>query len=271
MGFSATDAAFEGFRVTRQHFGAVMVWAVVWLVGLIVMVMASLPFVAPYMAEIVAAGGDPEALSVAAASSIQRAGLTFIPVALLLQGLLSPAVYRAVLRPDEKGVAFLRLGADEGRVLIVALVAGGVSVALNLGGMWLESWAMQTMGLVARLIVSLVVFVVLVIVGVRLSLVAPMTFMKRRLAFREGWRASGKLFWPLLGISVLALTMAAVIVLLLFVIALPLQAASAGQTASPGAAIGALLMLVLMPFGAALIATVLWAPFAAMCRELSED
>jgi len=271
MTVSATAAAFEGFRVTRQHPVAVMVWAVVWLVGLIVMMAASLPFVAPYMGEIIATGGDPDALSVAAASSIQRAGLTFIPVALVLQGLLSPAVYRAVLCPDEKRNAFLRLGADEGRVLVVALVAGGVSFALNLGGMWLESWAMQTMGLVAQLFVSLVVFIVLVIVGVRLSLIAPMTFMKRRLAFREGWSASGKLFWPLLGISVLALAMAAVVGMLLLVIALPLQAASAGQAASPGSAIVALLMLALMPFGAALVATILWAPFAAMCRELSED
>lgn len=271
MTVSATAAAFEGFRVTRQHIGAVMVWAAVWLVGLIVMVAASLPLIAPYMAEIVATGGDPEGLSTAAAAGIQRAGLIFIPVALLLQGLLSPAVYRAVLRPDQKGVAYLRLGADEGRVLIVALVAGGVSIALNLGGMWLENWAMQTMGLVARLLVSLVVFIVLVIFGVRLSLIAPMTFLKRHLAFKEGWRASGRLFWPLLGVSVLALTMAAVVALLLFVIALPLQAATAGQAASPGAAAGALLMLALMPFGAALIATILWAPFAAMCRDLPED
>ena len=35
MTVSATEAAFEGFRVTRRNPGVVLIWAGVWLIGLI--------------------------------------------------------------------------------------------------------------------------------------------------------------------------------------------------------------------------------------------
>ncbi len=47
MSFSATEAAFEGFRVTRQNPLSVLVWAGLWLVGLIVAVMILGPMTMP--------------------------------------------------------------------------------------------------------------------------------------------------------------------------------------------------------------------------------
>lgn len=266
MSVSATEAAFEGFRLTRQRPGAIALWGAVWLVGLIVMMFAILPFVAPWMEEIAAAQGDATKLSAEATAALQRGTLSFIPIAILLQGLLATAVYRAVLRPGEKSFGSMRVGKDEGRVLLVSVATAVVSGVLNFGGEWLAQLAGASAGPVASFGVALVVMIALIALSVRLSLIAPLTFARRKLAFREGWAASGRMFWPLLGLSVIVMTLCIVVVLLLVLIGWPLQIA-VGSAAAP---IGAIFMLILMPLGMAMVSTLAWAPFAAICRELPE-
>jgi hypothetical protein len=269
---SATDAAFEGFRVTRRRPGAVVLWAAVWLVGLIVMMFAAVPFILPWMDEIVAGQGDPSALSAGATAALQNATLVFIPIALVLQGLLASAVYRAVLRPQETAFGSLRLGRDEARVLAVGLVTGLLSLALNFGSEWLLLQVNAAAGPLAGGALWLVITAALLALSVRLSLIAPLSFLRRKLAFREGWTASGRLFWPLAGMTVIVITMALVVVLLLFLIGWPMQAAmsAAGGPGSAAAGLGALLLLLLMPLGMAMVSTLTWAPFAAICRDLPE-
>ncbi|MFN3930892.1 MAG: hypothetical protein ACK4JY_04000 [Brevundimonas sp.] len=272
MSTSATEAAFEGFRVTRSRPGAVLLWAGVWLVGLIAMILLLVPLVGPWIEEIGATGGDAARLSPEAAAGLQRATLAFIPVLLVLQGLLSAAVYRVVLRPEEKALGSLRLGRDEGRVLVVGVLTGLLSASANFGGEWLVRAAMGAAGPLVATGLSLLLTAGLVALAVRLSLIAPLTFLKRRFAFREGWTASGRLFWPLLGMTIIVITLALVVVLLLIIVGWPMQSvltAPAGA-ASPGAAVGALLMLLLIPLGMALVTTITWAPFAAISRDLPE-
>ena len=134
MSFSATEAAFEGFRVTRQNPLSVLVWAGLWLVGLIVAVMILGPMTMPYASEIEAAQGDVAALSPSAVSALSLGMLAVLPVLLVLQAILAPAVYRAVYAPQAKRIGYLQLGKVELRTLAVVAVLGVLSIVLNLGG-----------------------------------------------------------------------------------------------------------------------------------------
>jgi hypothetical protein len=269
---SATEAAFEGFRVTRRRPGAVLIWAAIWLAGLFAMMAAMIPLLGPWIEEIAAASGDPAAISAEATVALQRAMLAFIPIALILQGLLASAVYRAVLRPQDKAFGSLRMGRDEGRVLLVGVATGILSGALNLGGEWLVGQVSSAAGVIAGTALSLAITAALIALSVRLCLIAPLTFLRRKFAFREAWTASGRMFWHLLGMTIIVITLSIVVVLLLIMIGWPMQAAmsAAGGGASAAAGIGALLMLLLLPLGMAMVTTLAWAPFAAIVRDLPE-
>lgn len=270
MKIAATEAVFEGFRLTRRRPGAVALWGAVWLVGLIVVVLAALPMISPYVNELTAAQGDSSKLSTAAAASVERASLMSIPVLFLLQALLAPAVYRAVLRPEQSSFGSLRFGRDEGRMLVVTVLVGGVSLVLNLGGEYLVRWASGE-NMIFGALVWLAATALVVWTSVRLSLIAPLSFHRGRLAFAEGWKLSKPLFWPLLGLMIITFALAVVVALLLILIGWPLQVAmSGGGAGSPGAALGALLILILIPLGMAMVSTIIWAPFAAICRDLPE-
>lgn len=265
---SMTEAAFEGFRVTRRHPGAVLVWAAVWLAGFVAMLIAAAPVMAPWMDEIATAQGGPETLSAGAQRAVQLAGFAFAPVALLIQAVLSPAAYRAVLRPEERRFGYLRLGRDEALILVVSIALAVVSVGLNFAGGWLERQATASAGLPAGMLVSLAGFVVTLVFSVRVSLIAPLTFARRRLAFAEGWRASGPRFWPLLGLTIIVMTMIIVVMILLFLIGWPLWIIVGGPGGA-AAGVGALLMLGLMAFGMALVSTIAWTPYAVVAGELT--
>ncbi|QDH73365.1 hypothetical protein [Brevundimonas sp. M20] len=270
MKIAATEAVFEGFRLTRRRPGAVALWGAVWLVGLFLIVLAALPMIAPYLDELAAAQGDASKLSAAATAGMERASLMAFPVVFLIQALLATAVYRAVLRPEQSSFGSLRLGRDEGRMLVITVLVGGVSLALNLGGEYLVRLASGANMIVGAL-VWLVVTALVVWLSVRLSLIAPLSFHRGRLAFAEGWTLSKPLFWPLLGLMIVTFALAVVVALLLILIGWPLQVAmSGGGAGSPGAALGALLILILIPLGMAMVSTIIWAPFAAICRDLPD-
>lgn len=269
MKIAATEAAFEGFRLSRRRPAAVALWGGVWLLGLIVMLAAALPVISPFLNEMTAAAGDPAKLSPAATAAVGQVSLIMIPIAILLQALLATAVYRAVLRPEQARFGSMRLGRDEGRMLIVSLAIGCVSVVVNLGGEALVQAATASGGMIIGALVWLVATAASIWLSVRLCLIAPLSFHRGRLSFAEGWKVTRPLFWPLLGLQVVVFALAAVVVLLLILIGWPLQVVmSAGGPTSPGAALGALLILILLPLGMAMVSTLLWAPFAAVCRDL---
>ena len=269
MQINATEAAFEGFRISRRRPGVIAAWGGVWLLGLIAMLLAALPLVAPFMEELAAAGGDAARLSADATAALERTSLLLIPIAVVMQAVLGAAVYRAVLTPEAPRFAFLRLGRDEGRVLVAALVLGCISVLFNFGGEALVTWATAAGGMIAGAVVWLVVTGLMIWVSVRLCLAVPLTFVRERLAFAEAWKASRPLFWPLLGLNIVVLALAAIVVLLLVLIGWPLSVAMAsGGPGTPIAAVGVLLTLLLMPLGMAMVSTLLWAPFAVIARDL---
>ncbi len=123
MQFSATDAAFEGFRVTRRHPGAVLAWALVMLAANMLSGLAVGLLAGP-------AWGQFEALSaltppdpVATAQLMPKvapAAVASMLIQVVAAGVVNASVLRALLRPERQ--ARLRLGRDEGRVIGLLLM-----------------------------------------------------------------------------------------------------------------------------------------------------
>lgn len=271
MSFSPTEVCFEGFRVTRHRFGAVMLWALVWLVGVIVVVVAAAPFILPFSEEIQAAQGNQAALSPQAQAALDTASYVVLPVLALLQGLLAPAVYRAVLRPQDKSFGSLRLGRDEARITAVVFVIALISLVCQVGGEWLAVRAGELGGILLAMPVRLGVLVLTTWIALRLSLVAPATFAERKFAIRQALALSRRHLWPLLGITIISTVMAMLVLSLVVLTAWPAVAMIMTSGAAPGpwAPLAALVVIAALPVACALASVIVWAPFAAAYRDLS--
>lgn len=266
MSFSATEAAFEGFRVTRQNPLSVLVWAGLWGIGLIAVLMILGPITMPYASEIEAAQGDVTALSPSAVTALSLGMAAVLPVLLGLQAILAPAVYRAVYARQTKRIGYLQLGLIELRTLAVVVLLAILSIVLNLGGEAAVTLSKQVGGVAAAFAVNLAVFAFTTWISVRLMLTAPLVLRRKGLPFRDSWRMTAKSFWPVLGVFFLSLAMTLLVLLLLVLIGWPLYTALTMGGAF--AAIPGVLLLLLMGLGMALISVLMWAPFASVVQQL---
>jgi hypothetical protein len=136
-------------------------------------------------------------------------------------------VFRAVLEPENRGLAYLRLGARElwllllnvaggilAALLIVAVCIAGfiVGVALWIG---LQAAHVQPIWLgLAEVPVALGAILALLWIGARLSLAGPMTFAEKEFRLFESWSLTKGAGWKLLGLAVLlTLVMFAVVLI----------------------------------------------------------
>ena len=208
-GFSATDAAFSGFRLIGQRPRVVLTWA-----GVI------FGFELVYGGLLVGFGGaqlsmikvmeetnrtDPAA-AMAMLPSVGFVSLVSLMGWLAIAAVMLSAAYRAMLELGAERGAFLRLGEDEFRmgVLIVLWVA----LALGYGFLVLFVCVLAGslgMGLPSLLNVLFLAIVfaaglcALVYPLVRLGLSMPMTMADRHLRLLESWKLTRGRFWPLLG------------------------------------------------------------------------
>lgn len=151
---------------------------------------------------------DAQALQAGTISPVTAIGLGlgFGIFALLFMAVLSCAVYRAILRPEEGGFAYLRFGSDEFRMaglyLLVGLVGGFVVLIFGLGAFFLMGGAALAGGggaggIGIGLIFVLALFLAGIYIFTRLSLIFPATFLRRQMAIDEGWGLSRGRFWTL--------------------------------------------------------------------------
>lgn len=209
--FSATDAAFEGFRLTREQPKTLLIWAafnlvisVVSLVLLIGLGGSSLQA----MMEMEQAGAEADPAQ--AMEMLRSLGVVYamiLPVALLTQSMLGAAVYRAILRPADGGVGYLKLGGDELRLMALSLI---YFVLMIIGVVVVTFVAGLVVGLLGAVIgaggaallgvgVGLFVGGLMIFVVVRLSLAGVITFAQRRIAVFDSWRLTRGQFWNLVG------------------------------------------------------------------------
>lgn len=125
---------------------------------------------------------------------------------LLLVVVLMNAVFRAMLRPQEGGFAFMRLGMDEFRMLgLVVLVCIGVFAAVLIGELLLLLLIMVIgFALGAGAISGVISFLLflaflcaVVWVEVRISLIFPLSFHRRRMSIDAAWELTRGHFWLL--------------------------------------------------------------------------
>lgn len=227
--FSASDIAFEGFRVTRERPGWLLAWAGLLfglqLLSLLVLAGMAGPALADLQAASTGAQPDPTAL-MAAYSRMAPAYSILWPLTLLASTILTCAVYRAVLRPQEPSLLGMRIGADELRVLVVSIALGllavvflfvGVVLAALVGG-GIGAFANEGAGVAIGLLIGLAMLCVLIFVGVRLSFALPMTFEQKDFRVFESWSATQGIFWPLLGAYLLALILGFLVSLLVVIV-----------------------------------------------------
>jgi hypothetical protein len=210
-GFSASEAALEGFRLTRENPKAFGAW-----VGATLLVNVLGPVISAMMPPSVRHGLETmTATETPTAGQFLDALIVIAPVLILglaIQCIMAAAVYRLIFRHDDTRFGYLRLGADELRLmgltliymLLFTLLMVGVTMTSALV-LALASVAGQVfadfVGLLAWLAsVALVIFVL-----VRLSLAPVATFAERRLALFESWTLTRGQFWKLLATYALAL------------------------------------------------------------------
>jgi len=207
-----------------------------------------------------------------------------IMLALVLGAILSAAIMRAVLHPEQQRWAYLRVGREDLRLLVVSLIhwaatlmvmviPGGV-VALGtalLGGTPAAGW----FGFLGALtVIGLSTWV-----AVRLSLLAPHAFMVGHIDPRAAWLLTHGQFWRLLAMLVSVIVMCVVVSILGATVSSIVGAVIAGGLEDPiagGAAashprliLALLANLLLAPVFLTLQAVIVTAAPAAALRQLT--
>ncbi|RSV36391.1 hypothetical protein CA234_18515 [Sphingomonas sp. ABOLE] len=227
------------FRLLRQHPLAVLVWAILYLVGIF----------AIGLLRILIAPADPANIAGAIGAALLSQGLALALVAVLIT-----AATRATLHPYKRGACYLRLGANELRVfalLVLLTIASMVATFLLTlaNGFLLGLLAWLAPGAATGWLGALLLLVelaALLFVQVRLSIALPLTYLYEAITVDEAWAQSRGHFWSIFGaFAALALLVASVGLALLALFFLPILSTLVQTGANAQALMETLLMIVL--------------------------
>lgn len=293
MRFSATEAAFEGFRLVRRDPKVLLAWGLLYLlvtVGQLVMMYLHREQIAAGLTAMEALSArkmtTPEDMTAFLDAYNQMAsyGIWLLPLSLVVGAVMSAGIARAVLFPEEKSrFGYLRLGADEVRVLIVslciALLAGVVmAAAFFVLAMLIAAAAMMPVLWLAVFVAFLGVIALFVWLAVKWCLAIPITMTRKKLAIFDSFAATKGHFWPLLGMAIVSGVMGVLIWLLSMIVVMPLSLLS-GASPMGGAtdelmrqlaAANPLLLLTAVANAVvyALMVGIVYAPFAGAWRDI---
>jgi hypothetical protein len=160
---------------------------------------------------------SPELLS--SMSDLQSFNLLIWAGSLVVNSVISCAVFRAVLRPEQSAFAYLRLGNEELWVMLVQFVRNLVIVAIEfvlliplmIVGFISVALSHGAGGIPGIIVGALVVVAVMIWVSLRLSLAGPITFTERQFRLFESWTLTRGRGWRLFGVAVIVAVVAMVI------------------------------------------------------------
>jgi hypothetical protein len=238
--FSASDAAFTGFRIVWERPLSVLAWAVLAFVfslgqALFISVSAGAAFAKFSQLGVESASSEP-ALVLDLFRQVAPTYAVLLIAWLVLYAVVYAAMNRAVLRPAESRLGYLRLAADELRqlglfALLIAL-AFGVYIAVFIAAFLmvvLFSLAVGQAGpALAIAILAPLVFCAVVFLAVRLSLASPLTFATGRIDLAGAWRLTRGRFWPIFGAYLIAVALSFVVLIAVLAIALAAVAVVGG-------------------------------------------
>jgi hypothetical protein len=211
MSFSPTDAALEGFRITRENARAFTRWvAVSFAVSVLgALVTVSMPAEVRHALDTLRSEDTPDL------RTFLEALLAVSPLflfGLIFQCMMAAAVFRVIFRHEDSRFGYLRFGADELRlmaltvifvlltIVLLAAVTLLTTIIAGLATMLSGAFAVRLAAVAELISIAVVVYVL-----VRLSLAPAATFAERRLRIFESWELTRGVFWRLFGAYVLAL------------------------------------------------------------------
>ncbi|MGZ9115123.1 MAG: hypothetical protein ACXW3K_10920 [Brevundimonas sp.] len=300
MAFSATDSAFEGFRLVRRNPLALVAWTLLYAV----LTLAALFSLSGIVDQLEAVTAQAEAMESVAEPSLEQVGALMaefggilarvawlLPISLVAGAMLAAAVARGVLNPSGDRFGYLRLGMDEVRVLVVTFVLGliltfaAVVAFVAVGVLAAAAKAAGGAGVaaIAGLLGFFAVTCLFIWLCVRLSLAVPITVAENRFAFFDSFNLTKGRFWPLFGMAVLAVVMVLLVELLSSIVSMPLgiisgldswtmngdQDSEAVRAAFDVSNPWVIAHALVEAFVAALTVGILYAPFAAAYRGIT--
>lgn len=222
--FSISDAVGAGFDVIRRRPLSILAWGLAYFA---LAVLPSLGLMALVGEDMIAFFSDAMRNPAAepdleAMVRLNGTMTVYQPVAFLTaiaaRAVLTAAVFRAVLEPQNRGFFYLRLGKDElwqaliylclcvlfFIVAMLVLFGGGAlgAAAWFIGSLAPAPWSgvIQGIGIAAVVVAAVVAFAW---VALRLSLAAPMSFADRTFRLFESWTLTRGQTWRLFGLALL--------------------------------------------------------------------
>jgi len=196
------------FGVVFRHPLSVLVWGLLYVAMFVVMMLLMWPVFEGFLS-MAAKGGDEEAM-IAQMNRLQvNSGLvTLMQFGMYIVPTLAfTAAMRSVLRPEQKGFFYIRLGMDEvrvGAVWFILNMALGIGMLLAMipvaiGAAIVGAASGGAAAVLVAALLMLAVICAFIYFLVRLSLMAPLTFLRQEFAFGEAWRITRGHFWTLFG------------------------------------------------------------------------
>jgi hypothetical protein len=256
--FSPVKAALEGVRMTRRKPLVVLAWAACYFAMLVVLgLLVAFAFGGSVRADLALLQRTNDLREwVSIVARRQGTLLPLIALAVALQSVITVAIMRAVVRPEERRHAYMRIGKEEARQFVVALVGWGVALVvtalpstvlvlvgaglISLGAVETNRWV-EVLGTIA--VAGLSIWF-----GIRLSLLSIATFAEGKLDLRRTWALTDRHFWHLLGMYALAFVLTFLVGVAQTVVAGLILALSGGVSNLVMAALSGLANLLLAPF-----------------------
>lgn len=220
-----------GFALLSRRPGAVAAWAAIQAVsGLLgaLLALQMLPAMFESIEQMQAAGpGSPPMAMMAEMQGLNALSWLLSIASYFISALLLCAAFRAVLRPEQGGFASLRIGMDELRTFLIALVLWFAGIFLGMVVALLAMLIVLAVGIVARdapaitvlfgVALGFAVMAAAIYVAVRLSLIFAISFLRGRLTIDEAWAVTRGRFWTLFLAYLVIWVVTAVVSALVFV------------------------------------------------------
>lgn len=233
MTFSPTDAAFEGFRVTRRAPVAVLIWIGLYLA----FSLGTLFLLGGSLAQLIVLA---QALDANVEPSVEELGAFFgmfmgfmalaLPVSILMQSMLYCAMTRAVVLPEQRGFGYLKISRDELNVIIalfalwiMAVVVFGVTMIIFGVITGILAGAAGDAGGWAALVLFLALLIGGIYLALRFAFIVPMTVDHRAIRIFESWKATRGQVLKLFLTALIAIVMSIVVWILVYMVGLPVM------------------------------------------------
>ncbi len=238
------DFAFEGFRIIREKPKLVAFWGLVLLIAGGLTQVLWVAIAGPDMERFQALMQSHDANGLTnfmqhAPTRISTAVFATLPIELVVNAILSCAVFRAVWGEKDDRFGYLRVGVDEWRQLAVQvlllLVSFGLFFAVGIAAVAIGSAFGNNGQGVSVMVALLVVGLVFVAFAfLRLSLCTVESYDRKRVTIFGSWKLTARHGWTLLGGYVVAGIMSALVYLLCMIIFSAVASLASGGGLSAG-------------------------------------